>query len=436
MADLTVGDEVTVDVGPIAHGGHCIARHDGRVLFVRHTLPGERVVARITEGGDGDRFLRADAVAVLTPSPDRVAPPCRFSGPGGCGGCDFQHVSVPAQRDLKAAVVREQFARLARLDVDVTVEPVPGDADGLRWRTRTEFAVDAAGVPGMRPHRSHAILPIDDCLIATDPVASALSSPYAGCSAVDVVAPSVGERVVIELPLGEGELVPTVTERVAAQRLVADFEVSARGFWQVHPGAAATFVDVALDLLGPQAGETVLDLYCGVGVFAAAFARAVGESGRVIAVESDSTAVDRARVNLAAAAGEPVAGVALVRARVDDFFGVLRPKRKGPGQRRPTRTARRHPLAPPRADRVLLDPPRTGAGREVIGAVTALQPQRLVYVACDPAALARDTAYLADGGYELVGLRAFDAFPMTHHVECIALFEPMLEPNLQPLPPA
>uniref|UniRef100_UPI00356362B1 TRAM domain-containing protein n=1 Tax=Nocardioides sp. TaxID=35761 RepID=UPI00356362B1 len=137
-----VGERFEAEVGPIAHGGHCVVRlpePESRVVFVRHTLPGERVVLRITEGTEGDRFWRADAVEVLEASPARIEPPCVFSGPDACGGCDFQHVGLSHQRALKAEVVREQMSRLAKLDVAVTVEPVPGDETGLGWRTRQRF---------------------------------------------------------------------------------------------------------------------------------------------------------------------------------------------------------------------------------------------------------------------------------------------------------
>ena len=150
QVDLRVGDEVEVEVGPIAHGGFCIARHEGRVVFVRHALPGERVRVRVTEARDGQRFVRADCVAVLTASEHRVTAPCPYAAPGLCGGCDFQHVQVAHQRDLKAMVVREQFSRVAKLEVEVVVEPVPGDHDGLGWRTRVEFAVDEVGRAGLR----------------------------------------------------------------------------------------------------------------------------------------------------------------------------------------------------------------------------------------------------------------------------------------------
>jgi tRNA/tmRNA/rRNA uracil-C5-methylase (TrmA/RlmC/RlmD family) len=419
-AALALGDVVTLDVGPVAHGGFCVARHEGRVVFVRHALPGERVNAQITEARDNQRFVRADCVEVLDASPHRVTPPCPYAGPGLCGGCDFQHATLAHQRELKASVVREQFARLAKEEVDVVVEPLPGDHDGLGWRTRVEFAVDHTGRAGLRGSRSHDIVPVDSCLIA-DPrilATGVLTRDWSGESAVDVAAPSEGEAVVVAVPSGEAEA-PVVTEHVAAQTFSGTFEVAARGFWQVHPGAASTFVDTVTGMLRPRPGETALDLYAGVGLFAAALAEQVGEDGKVVAVESDPGAVASAAGNLAA-----YPSVAVVRARVDDAFGVPRASRSGPTRNRAQRQRklRRHPLIPLRADLVVLDPPRTGAGRDVTAQVAALAPRAIAYVACDPSALARDSAFLATAGYELTELRAFDAFPMTHHVECIALF--------------
>jgi len=428
-SSLAVGDEVEVDVTAIAHGGHCIARHEGQVLFVRHTLPGERVLARVTEGGAGERFVRADAVVVLNASPDRVTPPCPWSGPGRCGGCDLQHVSLDRQRRLKADVVREQLARLAHLDVEVTVEPVPGDAGGLDWRTRVEFAIGADGRAGLRRHRSHDVIAIDHCRIAAPGVdrLRVTDRTWPGADAVDAVAPSVGEPVAVVVP---GDEVPLVRERVeVADRGVEghegsralEFTLSARGFWQVHPGAAQTFVDAVLAATAPRAGERALDLYAGVGLFASVLAESVGPTGQVIAIESDGAAAGHARSNLAA---HPNAAV--LTARVDDAFGVARPSRRGTASQRGSRPrkASRSTLVPASADVVVLDPPRTGAGKGVCAEIAALAPRVVAYVACDPAALARDTAYLADLGYRLDTLRAFDAFPMTHHVECVARFVP------------
>ncbi|HYG93315.1 MAG TPA: TRAM domain-containing protein, partial [Nocardioides sp.] len=255
-----VGRRFEVEVGPPAHGGHCVARvadEGNRVVFVRHAIPGERVVVELTEGTEGDRFWRGDAVEVLEASPDRVAAPCPYAGPGLCGGCDFQHVALGRQRALKAEVVREQLSRLARLDVDVTVEPVAGDREGLEWRTRQRYVQLPGGQIGMRKHRSHDVVPIDDCLLEAEEPAS-----------YDVD----GRR----------------------------FEVADGGFWQVHPGAPTTLVRTVLELLAPRPGESVLDLYAGAGLFGGALAPAAGSAGRVVCVEADEGACAAAEANLAA----------------------------------------------------------------------------------------------------------------------------------------
>jgi tRNA/tmRNA/rRNA uracil-C5-methylase (TrmA/RlmC/RlmD family) len=371
------------------------------VVFVRHALPGERCRVVITEGEDDSRFLRGDAVEVLSASPARVQPPCPYARPGQCGGCDFQHASLAYQRILKADVIREQFSRLAHLDVDVTVEPLPGDERGLRWRSRVEFAVDESGHAGLRQHRSHHIVPLDDCLIADRRIVASgvLDTVWTDCDGVDaVVADEPTEAVLVPLPGGRE---PRVVQRVTTPGWAGAFLIGARGFWQVHPGAAPTFVQHVLDSLAAEAGERVLDLYAGAGLFAAALADAVGATGSVLAVEGHRPAVMDGMRNTA-----DRRQVEWRHGRVDR---VVRPLvRQGIN-----------------ADLVVLDPPRTGAGREVCRDLAALQPRRIAYVACDPAALARDVAYLRSGGYELQSLRAFDAFPMTHHVECIAVLAPV-----------
>jgi tRNA/tmRNA/rRNA uracil-C5-methylase (TrmA/RlmC/RlmD family) len=385
-----VGERFEAVVGPVAHGGHFVVRvpaaapgaadspdsldtsgptrDDMRVVFVRHALPGERVVVEITEGTDGDRFWRGDAVEVVEAAAERVPPPCPYAGPGKCGGCDFQHVAVPAQRSLKAAVLREQLTRLARLApgdpvLDTPVEQVPGDDDGLRWRTRQSFARTADGSRAMRLHRSHEVIPVEDCLIAR----------------TDAREPASG----------------TVTETVTAAGVTKDFTVAADGFWQVHPGAPTTLVETVLTMLEPRPGERVLDLYAGVGLFAAFLADRVGPQGHVLAVEGDPRASGLSRGNVPQA--EVVAG---------DVAQVLA-------------TAEPSPV-----DLVVLDPPREGARRAVVEQVAARSPRAVAYVACDPAALARDTAIFAEHGYRLDALRAFDLFPMTHHFECVALLVP------------
>ncbi len=370
-----------MEVGAVAHGGHCVARLPeeapevgGTVVFVRHSLPGELVTVEITEGSAGDRFLRGDAVAVHRPSPDRVVAPCPFAGPGMCGGCDFQHVALPAQRRWKADVVAEQLRRLAGLDLAVSVEEVPGDVAGFAWRTRMRFHRTRDGETGLRAHRSHRVVPVDACLIQAP-----------GAVVEDEQSPD-----------GRGETPSgVVVEPVHGHR----FQVDADGFWQVHRGAPTLLVDAvtAAARLGP--GERVLDLYSGVGLLTLFLAEAVGDRGRVVAVEGDVVAARHAEHNLAAHPwAEPVQGA------VERVLGALSDRDE-------------------RFDVVVLDPPRSGARRPVVEGITSLRPRTVVHVACDPAAFGRDVALFAEAGYELTEVRAFDLFPMTAHVEMVGVLE-------------
>lgn len=374
------------------------------MVFVRHALPGERVLARITGGRSGDRFLRADTVQVLDASPDRVPSPCPYAGPGRCGGCDWQHASVPAQRRLKADVVAEQLHRLAGLDRPVTVAELPGSPDGLAWRTRVQFAVDRSGTVGFRRHRSHDVEPVAGCLIA-HPLVEALGiegQRWPGVTAVKVaVSVGSGEALVETVETAQAPAASS-DEHLVESAAGRTWRVSGTGFWQVHPAAADTLVGCVLELLAPRAGERALDLYSGVGLFAGALAERLGPDGRVIAIESDRRAVRDARHNLA-----DLPGVRLLSGRVERAL---------------PRTGWH------RADLVVLDPPRPGAGRGVVDRIAGLRPRAVAYVACDPAALARDVGYFGGHGYRLADLRGFDLFPMTQHVECVALLEPAVTP--------
>jgi tRNA/tmRNA/rRNA uracil-C5-methylase (TrmA/RlmC/RlmD family) len=435
------GTLVELSVGPVAHGGFCVARLDedrqspcpdgrGRVVFVRHALPGELVRARITEDRGG-RFCRADAVEILQAAEGRVEPPCPHAGPGRCGGCDWQHVSGPVQRDLKAAVVREQFHRLAGLDVSGLlsgVEQLPGGGGLLGWRSRVTFAVGPDGRPGLRRHRSHEIEPIASCPLGAPGVGDSdvLNRNWPGLTGIEAVRDDDGAVAILAHRPGPGQWGSTRQparqqgrgpQRTARGRRPPDrvelvdgsgrlrhrvagheFEVAASGFWQVHPAALTTFARALLAAVLPAPGECVLDLYAGAGALTAWLADAVGPSGRVVGLETAVQAVADAGANLA---DLPWAEVR--RGRVNAAaLAVL-------------------DVTP---DVVVLDPPRAGAGREVINAVLDHAPRAVGYLACDPAALARDAAVAFGRGWSLRSLRAFDAFPMTHHVECVALLEP------------
>ncbi|WP_229670618.1 class I SAM-dependent RNA methyltransferase [Microlunatus endophyticus] len=392
---LTIGP---VAVGPIAHGGHFVARHEGRVVFVRHALPGERVMIAVTDISQPS-YWRGDAIEILDPSPDRIQPACPISGPGGCGGCDFQHVDPAAQRRLKAEVLAEQLRRLAGLELRVPVEEVPFDGrtgdgrtgDGLGWRTRMRYLFDDAGHPGLRAHRSHQViaLPPEGCRIA----APAIGRPATGTTGGEVIGVDAADGV-HWLPGGRQE---TITEHAVGR----DWEVSGDGFWQVHPAAADLLATTVLEGLQPDAGEKAFDLYCGVGLFTGAL---VDAGCRVIGVESSGAAVAAARRNLADAGSR----ARFQTSRVDRALGAPRGRSALPGS----------------TDLVVLDPPRSGAGRKVVEQIVRRRPRAIAYVACDPAALARDLGYLQKQAYELVSLRAFDLFPMTQHFECVAILRP------------
>ena len=390
-----VGRTVEAEVGAVAHGGHCVSRVDGRVVFVRHALPGELVLAEITED-KGGAFCRADAVRVLRAAPERVEPPCPVAAPGLCGGCDWQHATPEFQRELKARVVEEQLRRLAGIERPVEVEALPGGP--LRWRTRVRLVAGRDGRAGLRAHRSHRVVALEDCPISL-PLDPVLSRRWRPGSEIEFTHDGDGQAHVREVSVVRGkrrsrQLSGGLAVQHAAGR---DWKLDAHGFWQVHPAAADTFAAVVGEWASAPSGGLAWDLYAGVGLFASVLAGQVGPDGEVVAVESGRRAVRDGEAALA--------DLAQVRWRSGRVEQVVR---ELPGQ----------------PDVVVLDPPRAGAGRAVVESIVESRPARVVYVACDPAALARDLATFGQAGYGLAELRAFDAFPMTHHVECVALVLP------------
>ncbi len=401
------GREVEVEATNIAHGGYGVARLDGRVIFVADAIPGERVRARISDDRK-PRFWWADTVEVLDASPHRrphLWPEADVSRDPAerPGGADFGHIEPAHQRALKAHVITDSLARMARIEREVEVEAVDGPADGGGWRTRERLHVADDGTIGPYAARSHRVVPVADLPLGTPELREAAPlrerMPEHAGGAVEVLAPSVGgARLIL------GKQAPTVIRERVGDR---EFRVDDAGFWQVHAAAPLTLtraVQEAIDeaLFEPRAAN--LDLYGGVGLLAAAVGDRFGSTVRITSVESDPRATEHAQENLA-----DWLGAQAVTARVERWVRGLAD----------ASAAERARLA---AATVVLDPPRSGAGREVLEAVTAVGPAQLVYVACDPVAFARDAGVLRELGYELTTLRAFDLFPSTHHVEAVGAF--------------
>ena len=406
-----VGTEVELDITNVAHGGVFVARHDGRVVFVTDAIPGERVRARITEDSQKS-FWRAETLEVLTASPHRrehvwVEASITRDPSERPGGADFGHIDLAHQRDLKAFVLTDSFSRMARVDVTVSVESAPGDdeTNGLGYRTREFLHVDAEGRVGPFATRSHRVVSVTSLPLATRRIqeSAPLTVTIAGISGITLVDADSG-MVALESRDKDSTKAPLIAQRVGER----EFQLRASSFWQVHrraPLVLTQAVTRAIDsqLFDPRAAN--LDLYGGVGLFAAAVGDAFGSTTRITSVELDEEATEFASNNIA-----DWVGARAVTARVDRFLAET------------VATASAVDRSRLAAAAVVLDPPRSGAGRSVVDSLGELAPAQIVYVACDPVALARDAHLLAAHGYELAHLEAHDLFPHTHHVEAVARF--------------
>lgn len=443
---------VELTIGPVAHGGHCVARHEGRVVFVRHTLPGEVVRVRLTEADPNGSFWRGDAVEVVEPSADRVphfwAAADSLHRKLPVGGAEFGHISRTGQRRLKAVVLTEQLRRLAGLDpddplLDIEVEDVdlagtPAESAGLAWRTRAGFSVTRQGTLGMHAHRSEAVLPVRQMPLAVAAIndLTLWSVDLSGIARIEVAAPANGSRPLVLLaadPALDAKHRGRLLKRTAAalpetvsvsgwdpetggieplhgrswvqeSAIGHEFRVTGDGFWQIHRRAPEVLTRAVLDYLDGsylRPGVAAADLYAGAGLFTAALADAVGPSGSVLSVEGAPGTSRDARKNLHASPS-----VQIQHGRVER---VLRDK---------------HRSAASRFRAIVLDPPRAGAGKAVVRELVESGAAAIAYVSCDPASFARDLGYFRRSGWELAGLRAFDLYPHTHHLETAALLVP------------
>ena len=419
------GRLITVTVGKPAHGGTFVARHDGRVVFVRGACPGETVVAELLpESSSNARFWRAETIDVIEAGPDRVPSAWPESGYEGIGGADYAHIRIEAQRRIKTEVLQELMtrARITSYPIeDIQIEPARDDHTGLGWRSRVRFAVDNGKV-GMRGWRSHDIHAVGSNPLA-HPVIQGLGigvwKAPSGVVAVDVAAPSGSSPAIIvraekelsleelNLPAGCDKASVLLTTRKATTTLRGDdtvreivgddiFTLYAGGFWQVHVDAPRLLTGAVGQALDAREGECVWDLYAGAGLFSVPAARAVGAEGELVSVEGAERASADAASNLAA---YPQART--VSADVRDFLA-----RSTEG-----------------ADRVVMDPPRAGVGEAAMARLAELTRTRMVYVSCEPSTLARDLRVAEHEGWAITDFQVFDLYPHTHHMECVVKLE-------------
>ncbi len=366
-------------------------------MFVRHALPGEVVEAEVVDPAPDARFWSADTVAVLEASPDRVEHPWPEAAAGGVGGAELGHVALPAQRAWKLAVLKEAFERFAHVDFTGEVHAAAGDDErgGLGYRTRVSAVAGADGhasmaVAGTGERRRVTRMP----LAVPEAESALLDASAAPGSRIDVAVSSTGETAVTTT--GRDARRRWLHERVESESGSFAYRVRAADFWQVHREAPATLVDATV--ARALADGPVLDLYSGAGLLAVPFAAADRD---VVAVEAplQGKVPPALAGNLARRAGSTAVG--------EDVRRYLERAAQGRDWSDAT---------------VVLDPPRSGAKARTIEAIARLGAPRIVYVACDPVALARDAGLLRERGYALDEAQAFDLFPMTHHVETVATF--------------
>lgn len=415
---LEPGQIIELSIDNVAHGGRFVGRHGavdgerGQVVFVPDTMPGETVRAQLVEVKKS--FAVAVALEVTQPGADRVEhiwPEAAIDRLPAerAGGAEFGHIALPRQRQLKQRVIEDALERTGGIAREVPVKAAPGDVErgGLGWRTRVRMHVDDRGRQGPFAPRSHEVVPVTSLPLATEGIrmSAQLDQRLPGVTAVDYVEWGESE---VDVIASEGEpergRTDTIVETVGGR----EFQLDRSGFWQVHREAASVLTDavrrvIDVDALDPAGWS--LDLYGGVGLFAATIAEALGESTRVTSVEADEVATDHASENLA-----EWLGANAETGRVDRWLRELAKRASRAERERLSRGL------------VVLDPPRAGAGREVVEQIVGLEPAQIVYVACDPVALARDAKLLAEQGWQIDSLEAFDLFPHTHHVEAVAAF--------------
>jgi tRNA/tmRNA/rRNA uracil-C5-methylase (TrmA/RlmC/RlmD family) len=372
-----------------------VARHDGRVVFVRYALPGERVRVRVT--ADRGSYWHAETIEVIEPSDDRIASLCPIAGVDGAGCCDLAFVDPAAGRALKAEVVSNQLARLGNYRWSDAVAPV-SNAGPTGWRTRIKLDVGADGRAGFhRYHSDELVVDLNCGQLPAEMIDGLTDVAWPPGAHLHVVIDDDGQRHVARTVRHGRRNATDVVEGSyqGVQRAGRhSWQVPVTAFWQAHRDAARAYSELVGDWARPEPGMTAWDLYGGAGVFAAVLGDAVGESGQVVSVDSSRAATRSARATLA--------DLPQVNVITDSVRRALTAQRAG-------------------ADVAVLDPPRGGAGREVIDLLAAAEVSRIVHIGCEAASFARDVGLYQRHGYAVDKVAVFDSFPLTHHIECFAL---------------
>ena len=387
---MNAGDLLTLNIEKVAHGGLCVARHDGVVIFVRHALPDEIVEAKLISLAPGKRSWFAQTISVKKASEKRITPKCEFFKADGCGGCDWQHADSQYQRELKLEVLVEQLERFGQVANARQISSINAvEPSQSNWRTRIRVVANDEGKWGFRKTRSHEVQVVDKCLIADNSINDVLKTLPAGNPDDEILIVKSKEETIVYPVEKRAPSAPNSTQEVDGH----DFAVAGDGFWQVHPGAASVLSRQIKESVKGLKVESFADLYAGVGVLAHSLLQEFPTANAIV-VEADRSAAQNAKENL-----KSFKNVQVSSERVDKWVREVKNK----------------------FDVVILDPPRSGAGQTVMQQICRQTLQKIIYIACDPAALARDVLIAKKNGWKLETVVAFDLFPQTHHIESVAV---------------
>ncbi len=386
--NLAIGDIITLNVGNIANGGHFIGRHNDQIVFVRHSLTGERANVKIT--AVNSKFAFGDAIEIIKKSKDRVNAPCKYAHPEGCGGCDFQHIDPIAQLNLKKIVIQDQFKRIAK--IEISPEIISKDSlGGLNWRTRLNLAISENKKLGLHVHKSNKIVEINECLIAVEGInkSEIFNKKWEYKDNIKISYSSDNEININQL--GKNISGPDKLNEVVDDH---KYYISPKSFWQSHKNAPLIILEQVLKFANIKKGQRICDLYGGVGLFTLPISKILGDNGEVHLIEMNRTCIADANEMFA-----DTKNIFIHNGTVEQKLGSIK-----------------------KINTIILDPPRNGVSKQVINQMIEKKPLKIIYVSCNPSTLARDTKILTDNNYILTDIVGLDLFPMTHHIECVASF--------------